>query len=185
GAFASPASWHSAGPCWPPPCSLPVPDEMHLPTASRPRSSRSSRRRVSRSCVLTVNGRRWSARDHLQGRTTSMSVIFHITSERDWAPAQKAGEYRLSTRGVELEERGFIHCSDGHQVERIANAVYGDFAGWLVVLEIHVDRLSVEVRYENLDGGTELFPHIYGALPVTAVRSVVTLRKNSSGKWWF
>ncbi len=114
-----------------------------------------------------------------------MSVIFHITSERDWALAQKAGEYRLSTRGVELEEQGFIHCSDAHQVERIANAVYGDFAGWLVVLEIQVDGLEAEVRYESLDGGTELFPHVYGALPVTAVRSVVTLRKDSSGKWWF
>ena len=114
-----------------------------------------------------------------------MSVIFHITPERDWALAQKTGEYRLSTRGVELEVQGFIHCSDAHQVVRIANAVYGDFEGLLVVLEIQMNRLDVEVRYENLDGGTELFPHIYGALPVTAVSAVVTLRKDSSGKWWF
>ena len=114
-----------------------------------------------------------------------MSIIFHITPERDWALAQKTGEYRLSTRGVELEVQGFIHCSDVHQVARIANAVYGDFEGGLVVLEIQVNRLDAEVRYENLDGGTELFPHIYGALPVTAVSAVVTLRKDSSGKWWF
>ena len=114
-----------------------------------------------------------------------MSIIFHITPERDWALARKTGEYRLSTRGVELEVQGFIHCSDVHQVARIANAVYGDFEGGLVVLEIQVNRLDAEVRYENLDGGTELFPHIYGALPVTAVSAVVTLRKDSSGKWWF
>jgi uncharacterized protein (DUF952 family)/ubiquinone/menaquinone biosynthesis C-methylase UbiE len=114
-----------------------------------------------------------------------MSVIFHITPERDWALAQETGEYRLSTRGVELDEQGFIHCSDAHQVVRIANAVYGDFEGLLVVLEIQVDSLDAEVRYENLDGGTELFPHVYGAIPVTAVSSVVTLRKGSSGQWWF
>lgn len=114
-----------------------------------------------------------------------MSVIFHITPERDWALAQRTGEYRLSTRGVTLEEQGFIHCSDAHQVVRIANGVYGDFEGLLVVLEIQMNRLGVEVRYENLDGGTELFPHVYGALPVTAVSAVVTLRKDSSGKWWF
>jgi uncharacterized protein (DUF952 family)/ubiquinone/menaquinone biosynthesis C-methylase UbiE len=113
-----------------------------------------------------------------------MSVIFHITPQRDWALAQKAGEYRLSTRGVELDEQGFIHCSDA-EVVRIANEVYGDFEGWLVVLEIQVNRLDAEVRYENLEGGTELFPHLYGALPVTAVSSVVTLRKDSSGQWWF
>jgi len=114
-----------------------------------------------------------------------MSVIFHITPEREWALAQKTGGYRLSTRGVELDEQGFIHCSDADQVERIANAVYGDFEGWLVVLEIQVNELDAEVRYENLDGGTELFPHVYGALPVTAVSAVVTLRKDSSGTWWF
>ena len=61
-----------------------------------------------------------------------MSIIFHITPERDWALARKTGEYRLSTRGVELEVQGFIHCSDVHQVARIANAVYGDFEGGLV-----------------------------------------------------
>jgi uncharacterized protein (DUF952 family)/ubiquinone/menaquinone biosynthesis C-methylase UbiE len=115
----------------------------------------------------------------------TVSVIFHITSEREWALAQKTGEYRRSTRGVELEAQGFIHCSDAHQVVRIANVVYGDFEDWLVVLEIQVNRLDAEVRYENLDGGAELFPHVYGTLPVTAVSSVVTLRKDSSGKWWF
>jgi uncharacterized protein (DUF952 family)/ubiquinone/menaquinone biosynthesis C-methylase UbiE len=114
-----------------------------------------------------------------------MSVIFHITPERDWSLAQKTGEYRLSTRGVDLEQQGFIHCSDADQVGQIANAVYGDFDGRLVVLEIQMNRLDAEVRYENLDGGTGSFPHMYGALPVSAVSSVVTLRKDSSGKWWF
>jgi uncharacterized protein (DUF952 family)/ubiquinone/menaquinone biosynthesis C-methylase UbiE len=114
-----------------------------------------------------------------------MATIFHITSGRDWSLAQKTGEYRLSTRGVELDDQGFIHCSDAEQVVSVANAVYGGFEGWLVVLEIQVDRLDAEVRYENLDGGTELFPHIYGALPVTAVSSLVTLRRDSSAKWWF
>jgi len=114
-----------------------------------------------------------------------MSAIFHVTSETDWAQARRDGEYRLSTRGVTLEEQGFIHCSTAEQVERIANVVYADFEGWLVVLEIYADRLEAEVRYENLDGGTEVFPHIYGALPVRAVTRVITLRKNSAGQWWF
>src|SRR6478735_3896349 len=98
-----------------------------------------------------------------------MSAIFHVTSETDWAQARRDGEYRLSTRGVTLKDQGFIHCSTAEQVERIANAVYADFDGWLVVLEIQTDRLPVEVRHENLDGGSEPFPHIYGALPVSAV----------------
>jgi ubiquinone/menaquinone biosynthesis C-methylase UbiE/uncharacterized protein (DUF952 family) len=86
---------------------------------------------------------------------------------------------------VTLDDRGFIHCSTAEQVERIANTVYADFEGWLVVLEIYADRLDSEVRYESLDGGTEVSPHIYGALPVPAVTRVTTLRKNSAGQWWF
>ena len=114
-----------------------------------------------------------------------MSAIFHVTSERDWAEARKDGDYRLSTRGVTLLDQGFIHCSTAKQVERIANTVFPDLEGWLVVLEIETDRLEAEVRYENLDGGSEVFPHIYGALPISAVTRVTTLRKNSAGKWWF
>jgi uncharacterized protein (DUF952 family) len=51
------------------------------------------------------------------------------------------------------------------------------FAGvpGLVLLEIDLDRVGVEVRWENLEGGTEPFPHLYGPLPVAAVRSVQTL----------
>lgn len=114
-----------------------------------------------------------------------MPAIFHVTSEPDWAQARRDGEYRLSARGVTLEEQGFIHCATAEQVERIANTVYADFDGWLVVLEIETDRLQTEVRFENLDGGTEAFPHIFGPVPVQAVVRVTTLRKNSSGKWWF
>jgi uncharacterized protein (DUF952 family) len=45
----------------------------------------------------------------------------------------------------------------------------------LMLLEIDLDRAGVEVRWENLEGGTELFPHLYGPLAVAAVRSVQTL----------
>ncbi len=118
-------------------------------------------------------------------RLSRMSAIFHVTSEPDWAQARRDGEYRLSSRGMTLEEQGFIHCSTAEHVERIANSVYADFDGWLVVLEIRTDRLETEVRYEDLEGGSEAFPHIYGALPVAAVTRVTTLRKDSAGKWWF
>jgi uncharacterized protein (DUF952 family)/ubiquinone/menaquinone biosynthesis C-methylase UbiE len=112
-------------------------------------------------------------------------TIFHITTEADWSTARADGEYRLSTRGRRLDEQGFIHCSDAHQVERIANAVYGDFDGSLVVLEIDEERLGAEVRYENLEGGAEVFPHIYGPLPVPAVVRATTLRKDFADRWSF
>jgi uncharacterized protein (DUF952 family) len=114
-----------------------------------------------------------------------VSVIFHIASKADWLAAQGAGEYRGSTRDRTLDEEGFIHCSTADQVTRIANDFYSDAEVDLAVLEIAPERLDAEVRYENLDGGAELFPHIYGALPVDGVVSVTPLARDSSGTFVF
>lgn len=112
-----------------------------------------------------------------------MASVFHITSERDWLAAQESGEYRLSTRGQALAADGFIHCSDAHQVTRIANAVYGDTDEPVVVLEVSTDDLDIDVRYENLDGGGELFLHVYGALPLGAVVAIHPLERDSAGEF--
>jgi uncharacterized protein (DUF952 family) len=50
-----------------------------------------------------------------------------------------------------------------------------------VLLEIDADALAEEIRYENLDGGTELFPHAYGPIPTSAVRSVTPIELASGG----
>jgi uncharacterized protein (DUF952 family) len=99
-------------------------------------------------------------------------VIYHIAVETDWVDAQASGEYRMSTRGAQLEEVGFIHASFAHQVERIGALLYGDASVALVVLVIDPTRLTSPVKVESLDGGTEEFPHIYGPLPTSAVIDV-------------
>lgn len=45
------------------------------------------------------------------------------------------------------------------------------FAGaqGLVLVAIDLDRTGAEVRWENLEGADELFPHVYGPLPLSAV----------------
>jgi len=99
--------------------------------------------------------------------------IFHITERELWQDAKNAGVYTGPTRGASLAEVGFVHCSFAEQVEKVMAFLYGDdFAGDLVVLEIDADRLEAEVRVENLDSGDELFPHIYGPIPVDAVVDV-------------
>lgn len=96
--------------------------------------------------------------------------IFHVALKSDWDEAvRRTGVYAFSTRGLTLDEVGFIHCSFRHQVEQIRQLIYGDVLDALVVLEIDPSRLHSEVRVENVGGGDELFPHIYGPLPVDAV----------------
>ena len=95
--------------------------------------------------------------------------FFHIALPEDWAAAFSAGEYRMSTRGVPLADDGFIHLSTRAQFVDTANRFYGDLDE-LVLLTIDPDRLTDPVRFEPpMPGADELFPHLYGPLPVSAV----------------
>jgi len=103
---------------------------------------------------------------------TDASVIFHIAFERDWNEAKRSGTYRVSTRDAYLDEVGFIHAGFEHQVAAVGSVLYRDATEPLVVLAIDTDLLDAPVVVENLEGGHEGFPHIYGALPTTAVIAV-------------
>jgi uncharacterized protein (DUF952 family) len=63
---------------------------------------------------------------------------------------------------------GFIHCSYARQVLRTADRIFRGVTG-LVLLEIDPARLTCGIVDENLEGGTELFPHVYGLLTLSAV----------------
>jgi len=113
-----------------------------------------------------------------------VASIFHITQAEDWARAVTSGEYRVSTLGKTLDDVGFIHCSEADQVERVANAAFVG-TNHLVVLVIDPDRVAAPITYENLEGGIELFPHIYGPLRPDAVDEVVPLEAGPDGRFSF
>jgi uncharacterized protein (DUF952 family) len=107
-------------------------------------------------------------------------MIFHITTAAEWSAAGDDGHYRPDS----LLSDGFIHCSDQTQVARVANAGFRGRAN-LVVLHIDIARVTAEIRYENLEGGEELFPHVYGPLPVGAVSRVTRLELGRRGAFEF
>jgi len=110
-----------------------------------------------------------------------VTELFHITERATWQAAQRAREYRTSTRGVSLEEQGFIHCSLPHQLRHVAELFYGD-AEDLVVLVIDGDRLLAPVRYEAPEPGADRYPHIYGPLPIEAVTAVLPVARDATGR---
>ncbi|MFI9628293.1 DUF952 domain-containing protein [Streptomyces sp. NPDC052042] len=105
-------------------------------------------------------------------------LLLHLTEGPLWEAARGLGTYEMSTRGRTLHEEGFIHCSLSHQLDEVAETLYGagSRAGVsdqdLVVLVIDPARLPVPVRYESAASGAEEFPHIYGPVPVEAVVEV-------------
>jgi len=112
-------------------------------------------------------------------------VIHHLALAADWAAAQEAGEYRVSTRGASLEEVGFIHASHAHQVAGVAERYYADVTEDLVLLVIDPDRLGVPVVEEVPEGGTEAFPHVRGPITTGAVVDVLPVERSPEGRFRF
>jgi uncharacterized protein (DUF952 family) len=110
-----------------------------------------------------------------------MADLFHITERAAWLQAAGTGEYRISTRGVTLEDQGFIHCSLRHQLRGVAEFLYSD-ADDLVVLVIDSEKVPAPIRYEAPEPGAEKYPHIYGALSADAVTSVIAVRRDAAGR---
>lgn len=109
--------------------------------------------------------------------------LLHIALPDDWAAARAAGEYRISTRGKTLDDEGFIHCSYPRQVEGVANRFYANTAE-LVLLHLDPDLIDAEVRVEpGVEGGDELFPHVYGPIPTTAVVAATWWDRDEDGLW--
>jgi len=123
---------------------------------------------------------RWRAELMAQDRPRTaaalMPRIFHITTRAAWDEARAAGRYTADS----LHTEGFIHCSQADQVAWVANT---RFRGRTDLVLLHVDEAAVgaEVRRENLEGGTTLFPHIYGPLPVRAVMQVTPMTPSPDG----
>jgi len=101
--------------------------------------------------------------------------IFHIATRADWERARTANSYATSTRGLSLEDVGFIHAAHRPQVQGVWQRYYKDLREPLVLLTIDTDRLEVPVREEQV--GEETFPHIYGPLSPSAVVGVQPLNR--------
>jgi uncharacterized protein (DUF952 family) len=115
--------------------------------------------------------------------TVTDEPIFHLALPDDWVAAFTVGEYTMSTRGVTLEQEGFIHCSTREQMQATANRFYGDLEQ-LVVLTIDPRLVPSVIVWEppapDLD---VLFPHIYGPLPIAAVNLATTWTRRPDTEW--
>ena len=105
-----------------------------------------------------------------------MAIIFHITKRDAWARAEAEGSYPTEMFLAE----GFIHCSTADQVIQVANVRFHGQAG-LVLLSIDTDKVTAEIIYENLEGGSQRFPHIYGELNTNAVIQVAEFEPGAKG----
>lgn len=109
-------------------------------------------------------------------------MIYHITTKKELDEAQAKGEYTAPSLATE----GFIHCSTAKQVAPVANAFYKGQHG-LILLKIDENRIKPQVKWEAPAGPpadgineSDLFPHIYGAINLDAIASVLDFEPDSA-----
>lgn len=100
-----------------------------------------------------------------------MGSLFHITTRSEWE--RVLGTYRAPS----LETQGFIHLSTSAQWRKTA-ARFFNGQRHLVLLEL--DPTGLDVRFEPADG--DHFPHLYGALPITAVLRITSFSVSATGE---
>ena len=94
-----------------------------------------------------------------------MSTIYKICGRGSWQAAERAGSYR----GSDVDARdGFIHFSTGAQVAETAARHFARQSD-LILIAVDGDALGDALKWEPSRGG-DLFPHLYAALPLGAVR---------------
>jgi len=107
-------------------------------------------------------------------------TIYKICTAAEWRQAEQAGVYR----GSAVDHRdGFIHFSTAAQVGETAAR---HFAGQADLLVVAVDAAALgdALRWEPSRGGS-LFPHLYGPLPLSAVRRVSEIGLDDAGRHQF
>ena len=95
-------------------------------------------------------------------------IVYKIVPAALWRASETAGLFHGSA--VDTRD-GFIHLSTAEQVKETAAR---HFSGADDLLLVAVNRDNLDVRDEPSRGG-DLFPHLYGALPMTSVAWVRAL----------
>lgn len=109
-----------------------------------------------------------------------MPLIYKICPRALWRQAEAQG--RFTGAPVDRAD-GFIHFSTAAQVRETAARHFAG-QGDLVLVAVEAEALGAALRYEPSRGG-DLFPHLYAALPVEAVRGVAELPLGADGSHVF
>ncbi|AQA05836.1 glutathione S-transferase [Mycobacterium sp. MS1601] len=102
--------------------------------------------------------------------TTGPMELVHLLAADEWTAASSGAEYRPTS----LSEVGFVHLSTPEQVHLPANRLFAGRTD-LVLLYLTPELLTAPLRWEpGVPGDPEamLFPHLYGPIPVAAVRRI-------------
>ena len=108
-------------------------------------------------------------------------MLYRLAEPADWQPAQQTGFFA----SADLAAEGFIHASEAHQILETARRYYAGRAG-LVLLEWDEAALAaaaVRVAREWVENRGQHFAHVFGPVPLAAVRRRWLFGADERGKF--
>ena len=103
-------------------------------------------------------------------------IVYKVMSAAELQQMRRDGVFHGSP--VDVAD-GYIHLSRGFQLAATLEKHFSGMAG-LMLVAVDLSLLGDTVRWEPARGG-ELFPHIYGRLPVEAVVAVAPVGRTADG----
>ncbi|MBF9237296.1 DUF952 domain-containing protein [Hymenobacter sp. BT683] len=108
-------------------------------------------------------------------------MLYRIAEAADWQQAQQTGVFI----SADLAADGFLHSSEPHQILETAHRYYAGKSD-LVLLEWDEEALAaagVRVEREWVSSRGEAFAHVFGPVPLAAVRRVWPFKAQEDGKF--
>ncbi|WP_051718297.1 DUF952 domain-containing protein [Hymenobacter sp. IS2118] len=108
-------------------------------------------------------------------------LLYRIADAADWQQAQQTGFFA----SADLSAEGFIHSSEPQQILETARRYYAGRAD-LVLLEwdeVALAAAGVRVEREWVASRGEAFAHVFGAVPLGAVRRTWPFGADAAGQF--
>lgn len=108
-------------------------------------------------------------------------MLYRIAEPADWNHALQTGFFA----SADLAAEGFIHSSERSQILETARRYYPDRSN-LLLLEWDEDALTaagVRVEREWVENRQEYFAHVFGPVPLAAVRRRWALALGANGQF--
>lgn len=108
-------------------------------------------------------------------------MLYRLAEPTDWQHARQTGFFA----SADLAAEGFIHASEAHQILETARRYYAGRAD-LVLLEWDEAALTatgIRVVREWVENRQQHFAHVFGPVPLAAVRRVWAFGPDATGKF--
>lgn len=102
-------------------------------------------------------------------------LIFKIVPRAEWDAAAQRYEGSAHDRAD-----GFLHFSTKAQLPETLRRYYAGRSD-LLLIGVEAEALGDALKWEHAPSRGEVFPHLYGALPLAAVRSVEPVSADGTG----